>query len=98
MTDSPRSLLDYQREISAISGTRAAKPGPSEVPEIPAEDAERDSEPKWGFMAATLRRAGWSHVVRGPKRLRIWCENPSDWKSRWKSEEAAYKHITEGEA
>lgn len=82
---SERSLLDYQREVSEIS-----KPKPA--PENPTED-----EPKWGLMAATLYRAGWSHVVRGPRNLRIWCEDHDDWRCGWRSEKVAYSQVTEGE-
>lgn len=81
MSEAPR-LLDYQREIS--KATRQ-----------PLRRVEPEEETPWTDEADALEAAGWEYKLR--QGLRIWCRDPDDLCSFWKSEEMAYETITKGE-
>ena len=82
MSESLR-LLGYQ------GSAEERKPEPvTHSGEPPAQEP-----PPWGMKAAALQAAGWDHVVRGPKKLRIWCEDAADPQKFWAGEEVAYARL-----
>lgn len=66
--------------------------GPTQHPDagsIPINAQEQT----WTREAAALEAAGWAREVRGPKKLRIWCEDAADPQKFWAGEEVAYARL-----